>query len=225
VLQSEPTAPIGLPNQFTAVKPATPLASTTALHNGAPRLLINTTHASVDYRIDQVGPSGIGKVDIWLTTDSGSNWKKLCEDHDRRSPAEIDLPGEGLYGLRLVVTNGNGFGGRSPAHGDNPTNWIEVDITPPIIQLREMERSPTAAPSTSTGSSATRTWRRNPFICPMRRARKVRGSRWHAISRTPATMPGNSPGIRVGSSSFAWKRPTWRAMLAAAIRRSRSSLT
>jgi hypothetical protein len=120
-------------------KVAVPNFATTTAQNGVPRLIINTLHASVDYRIDQVGPSGVGKVDIWLTSDSGGNWKKWCEDHDRRSPAEIDLPGEGLFGLRLVVTNGNGFGGKTPNRGDTPTNWIEVDMTPPAVQLRDIE--------------------------------------------------------------------------------------
>jgi hypothetical protein len=103
------------------------------------RQLLNTTHASLDYRIDQVGPSGVGKVEIWMTPDQGQSWQRLAEDVDRHSPADIDLPGEGLFGIRLVVTNGNGFGGSAPARGDQPSNWIEVDTTPPSIMLREVD--------------------------------------------------------------------------------------
>ena len=57
----------------------------------------------------------------------------------RTSPAEINLPGEGVYGIRLIVTNGNGFGGTPPKKGDAPNSFIEVDTTPPFVQLKDIE--------------------------------------------------------------------------------------
>jgi hypothetical protein len=105
----------------------------------ANRKIINTTHASIDYRIDTVGPSGIGRVDIYLTPDKGQNWTKVAEDTDKRTPAEIDLPGEGLFGIRLAITNGNGFGGRAPKAGDRPSFFIEVDATSPFVQLQPID--------------------------------------------------------------------------------------
>jgi hypothetical protein len=104
-----------------------------------PRQVLATTHASLEYRLDQVGPSGVSKVEIYITSDEGKTWQKLCEDPDRRSPADLTLPGEGLFGVRLVVTNGNGFGGTAPGRGDAPTCWIEVDQTPPHAQLHEVD--------------------------------------------------------------------------------------
>lgn len=106
---------------------------------GAPRQLLNTPRVSIDYRIDHVGASGVGKVDVYLTTDTGQNWKKVWEDVDRRSPVEVDLPGEGLFGLKLVITNGNGFGGTPPVRGEQPTCWVEVDSTSPHITLNPIE--------------------------------------------------------------------------------------
>jgi len=117
----------------------TPRSSGPAASGSGNRQLLNTTRAAIDYRIDQVGPSGVGKVEVWLTTDEGHTWQRYGEDADRRSPAEINLPGEGLFGIRLVVTNGNGFGGKTPAAGDVPSSLIEVDLTKPYAQLREIE--------------------------------------------------------------------------------------
>jgi hypothetical protein len=97
--------------------------------------LLNSKHVSLDYQIDQVGPSGVGRVEIWMTNDEGKTWQKLCEDKDRVSPAEFDLPGEGLYGLSVVVTNGNGQGDPPPAKGEQPDYWVEVDTTKPVAQL------------------------------------------------------------------------------------------
>jgi hypothetical protein len=119
-----------------------------------PRQFINTTRASLDYRIDQVGPSGVGKVEVWITSDQGAAWKRHCEDTDLRSPAEFDLPGDGLFGVRVVVTNGNGFGGRPPVPGDQPQMWIEVDTVPPTVQLKEVQ------PSTN-GSTIDLRWTAN----------------------------------------------------------------
>ena len=103
------------------------------------RQVLNTTHASLDYRIDPVGPSGVGKVEIWITADQGQTWRRLAEDADRQSPADIDLPGEGLFGVRLVITNGNGFGGSPPTRGEQPSAWIEVDTTAPYVLLRDVD--------------------------------------------------------------------------------------
>jgi hypothetical protein len=102
---------------------------------GAVRHLLNSTRVALDYQIGQVGPSGVGRVEIWMTSDEGKSWQKLCEDKDRVSPAEFDLPGEGLYGLSVVVTNGNGQGDPPPGKGDQPDYWIEVDTTKPVAQL------------------------------------------------------------------------------------------
>jgi hypothetical protein len=106
---------------------------------GVAKQLINTTHAVVDYRVEQVGPSGISKVEVYMTPDQGQTWQRISEDHDRRSPVEFDLPGEGVYGIRLAITNGNGFGGAVPQRGDSPTCLIEVDSTGPFVQLRPIE--------------------------------------------------------------------------------------
>jgi hypothetical protein len=121
-------------------RPPAPAAATTAVASGATqRQVLNTTRVALDYRIDDVGPSGVGRVEVWMTADQGNTWKRQCEDADRHSPAEFDLPGDGLYGVRVVVTNGNGFGGRAPSPGEQPQLWIEADTAAPNVQLREVD--------------------------------------------------------------------------------------
>jgi hypothetical protein len=136
-----------------AVAPPTANVTTTKLptilpeatnRGSAPYQLINTTHASVEYRIDQVGPSGVGKVEIFQTPDKGQTWHRVADHSGKRSPAEIDLPGDGEYGIRIVITNGNGFGGKAPVRGDTPHCTIEVDTTSPFVQLRSSEVLPTS---------------------------------------------------------------------------------
>src|SRR5262249_5103182 len=102
---------------------------------GAVRQFINSTHATLKYQIDQLGPSGIGKVEVWMTRDEGQSWQRLCDDPKRQSPVEIDLPGEGSFGISVVVANGNGQGGEPPAKGDTPDWKLEVDTTKPVAQI------------------------------------------------------------------------------------------
>ncbi len=111
-------------------------------NRGKTHQLINTEHASIEYRLDEVGPSGVGRVEVYMTTNNGQSWHRLGEDTDKRSPANIKLPGDGVYGIRIAVTNGNGFGGRAPVAGDAPHCLIEVDTTSPYVQLRSAEVLP-----------------------------------------------------------------------------------
>jgi hypothetical protein len=97
--------------------------------------LINSTHATLAYQIDQPGPEGVGRVEVWMTRDKGQTWKFLCEDPDRSSPVEIDLPGDGLYGLSLVVGNGPSLAPTPPAPGEIPDWCVEVDTSKPVAQI------------------------------------------------------------------------------------------
>jgi hypothetical protein len=103
--------------------------------DGPQRQVINTTKFSLAYQIEQQGPSGVGKVEAWITRDRGQSWQRLCDDPDRQSPVQLELPGEGLFGVSLVVCNGRGFGGTTPAQGDAPDWWIEVDLSSPVAEL------------------------------------------------------------------------------------------
>jgi hypothetical protein len=130
-----PAAPEAIPARpqpaERSVVPAGPRGSAVA----ATRKIINTTHVTLEYQIEQAGASGVGKVEVWVTSDHGQSWQKLADDPDRRSPVEVDLPGEGVYGVSLVVSNGRGFGATPPAPGDAPDGWIEVDVTKPFVEL------------------------------------------------------------------------------------------
>ena len=62
-----------------------------------------------------------GRVEIWYTRDMGQNWQKLGVDPNRKGQAEADLPGEGVYGVTIVVANGRGFGTTRPSPATRPT--------------------------------------------------------------------------------------------------------
>jgi hypothetical protein len=105
------------------------------------RQLVNTTRLFLDYQIEN-GGAGAGKVDVWITKDLGKSWQKLAEDNQRKSPVEVYLPGEGLFGVTLVATSSYGVAGAAPVAGDAPAGWIEVDTTKPNAQFTKIESIP-----------------------------------------------------------------------------------
>jgi hypothetical protein len=124
------------------VAPTPPLLNAT--HNAAKqavapeavkRQIVNGNKVFLDYQIENAGLSGVGKVEVWITRDKGQSWHKIGEDAQRKGPMEIALPGEGLFGVTLVASNGRGVPGRPPATGDTPDGWIEVDTTKPFAQI------------------------------------------------------------------------------------------
>src|SRR5207245_1883747 len=54
-----------------------------------------------------------------------------------------NLPGEGIYGMRLVVTSRAGLGGKPPKPGEKPQMRLEVDTTPPAVKLFYPQLDPT----------------------------------------------------------------------------------
>ena len=101
-------------------------------------LLVGSPRFALQYAVEDAGPNGPARVELWVTRDGGRNWSPLPEDPDRVSPYPVDLSrlgGDGTYGLSLVARSASGLGDRPPAPGDPPQIWVEVDATPPVVRL------------------------------------------------------------------------------------------
>lgn len=97
--------------------------------------IVNSPRATLDYKIDGVGPSGVSKVEIWITADGGKTWSRKGEDSDMVSPALVDLPGEGVHGLIVHAVNGSGGGDPPPGPNTPPDIVLEVDSTRPSTRI------------------------------------------------------------------------------------------
>ncbi len=98
-------------------------------------MLVPSPRFKLQYAIEDAGPSGPASVELWLTQDGGRTWIRRSEDPDRVSPFDVDLGGEGTFGICLVARSASGLGDQPPAPGDPPQSWVEVDSTPPSVQL------------------------------------------------------------------------------------------
>jgi hypothetical protein len=126
--------------------------------------LWNSTQVSLKYEATP-GPSGIGKVELWITTDDGRSWKPFAEDPDLKPPIDFELPGDGVYGFCLVVYSKAMRSRKPPQPGEPPQMRLEVDTTPPecllgfpvadprrrdavVIPYTVTDRNPAANPAT-----------------------------------------------------------------------------
>jgi hypothetical protein len=97
--------------------------------------MVNSRMFELEYDVDSVGPSGIGRVELWGTRDGGKSWRRFVVDEGGRSPMKVSVDEEGVYGFRVVVTNGAGLGGAPPKVGDLPDLWIGVDLIKPTARI------------------------------------------------------------------------------------------
>jgi hypothetical protein len=103
------------------------------------RKLVNSKRISLNFKLDDVGPSGVAEVELWYTT-NGRSWNKYPQrfDDPQQSAISFDVEGEGVYGITMCAKSGVGLGERPPQIGDRPQMWIEVDLTKPAVQIQNV---------------------------------------------------------------------------------------
>lgn len=101
--------------------------------------MVNSRRFELEYDVESIGPSGIGRVELWGTLDGGRTWLNLGTDPDNRSPYVVTVDAEGIYGFRMVVETSSGLRSAPPRPGDLPELWVGVDLTPPLARLVEVE--------------------------------------------------------------------------------------
>jgi len=172
---------------------AVPFATSSG--QGPPITPVKDRQIAIDYQLDKVGPSGVGKVDLWITQDDGRTWRWFADDPDLTPPITVELPGEGVYGFRIVVQSKAGLGKRGPVSGDPPEMRVELDMTPPVAQLYAPE------PDAHQPKALTITWNatdKNLTSSPISlQWAERRDGEWHEIAT-------NQPN----TGRYAWFLPT-----------------
>lgn len=96
---------------------------------------VQSRQFQIDYQVDDVGPSGIAAVELFVTQNNGEKWYRYGVDEDRQSPFDVDVPADGVYGFAMRVVSGAGLTDPPPQPGQKPDIVIEVDASPPVVQL------------------------------------------------------------------------------------------
>jgi hypothetical protein len=103
---------------------------------------VRDTQVSLDFAVEQQGPSGVKKIEVYMTPDDGETWQKWTETYEVTSPLQLQLPQapqEGTFGFKLVPYSGvlQSFG--APQKGDVPDVRLHVDRTPPKVALYPLD--------------------------------------------------------------------------------------
>lgn len=111
--------------------------------------LVNDKEILIEYVLSRVGPGGVGSVMLYLTRNGGQTWEFFAEDPDAGASANgskyqrtLELPGEGVFGLSLVVLNKAKIGRKPPQPGDAPEMMVEVDLSSPLAELKKPIQDP-----------------------------------------------------------------------------------
>ena len=109
---------------------------------------INFLRFDLQYQLES-GPSGVSRIDLYVTRDEGRTWTRWSQHDGRESPLRVQLDArfnqqpEGDYGFRLVPVSGAGLTDGAPKAGSAPEMRVHVDVTPPMIKVF----APTADPN------------------------------------------------------------------------------
>ena len=125
---------------------------------------ISSTKISLNFKLEDVGPSDVSIVEIWKTRD-GRAWQRYPKDADKKPPFIVEVEGEGRYGFTLIAKSGVGLGESAPRPGDQPQIWIEVDLTKP--EVRDLDaivgRGPDTGNMTITWAAGDKNLARRPI--------------------------------------------------------------
>jgi hypothetical protein len=139
------------PNRDWAATSSATQFSTSGMRGGLAAVeLVNKKQAKIDFQIGKYGASGLGAVDVYVTTDDGANWTLSPSDRNVTLPSLTEMRGgtpvsgsvmvelqqEGVvHGYYIVVKSRAGRGIKPPESGTPPQVRIEMDITPPSVEL------------------------------------------------------------------------------------------
>ena len=97
--------------------------------------IISTRRFRLSYDINAIDPSGVGRVDLWMTENQGRSWQLWGSDPDKTSPFPVEVKTEGLFGFRVVIHSRDGLTGDGPSSGDDADMWVRVDTQSPLVQI------------------------------------------------------------------------------------------
>ena len=102
--------------------------------------MVNSRSFSIEYEVQSVGSRGVGRVELWGTTDGGATWRRYGADPDHRSPMEVAVEDEGEYGFRIVVHTAGSYGAAPPQAGESPDVWVRVDLKTPTVAIGSVQK-------------------------------------------------------------------------------------
>lgn len=126
----------GNPSENIAITPRTSEQNFPPKRMGTtPRRFVNSNSFQIGYQVEDIGPSGIGDVELFITNDNGRRWWRYGNDTDKRSPINVSVPSDGQYGFQFRIHSGVGITSPPPQPGELPSIVVVVDRTAPSARI------------------------------------------------------------------------------------------
>ena len=103
--------------------------------------IVNQLQFRLDYALEDLGPSGLSSVEVFITEDGGKKWWRYGQDQDKQSPVILRVPRDGTYGFMIAAKSGVGLGDAPPAPGEAPHAVVIVDRAPPKARFDRIAMS------------------------------------------------------------------------------------
>ncbi|MCE2805429.1 MAG: hypothetical protein LW700_09490 [Gemmataceae bacterium] len=100
-----------------------------------PLIMVRSKRFALNYRLEDVGPSDVTRVEVHYTRDGGRTWGKYPMDAPKDPPCILEVPEQGRYGFTLIARSGVDLSEPAPKPGDAPHVWVEVDETKPSVRI------------------------------------------------------------------------------------------
>jgi hypothetical protein len=166
--------------------------------------LVDNQVFDLEYQVEDVGPSGVSAVELFVTENGGQQWFRYGNDPDLRSPFQVDTQGEGTFGFAVRVRNGLGFIDTPPQPGQKPEIIITVDQTVPVI---EMAQPSVRADGFGTIQLSWRVSDQNPSPTPVRLEQSTTpNGPWSAVFDWQADQGGFQWAVRPGTPAALYFR-------------------
>jgi hypothetical protein len=102
--------------------------------------LVQARQFTIGYKLQDVGPSGVSNVELFITTDNGTTWWRYGEDKDKQSPFHVEVPKAGTYGFSILVRSGVGLADNPPQPGEKPAIVVIVDESKPQLEMLPLQQ-------------------------------------------------------------------------------------
>ncbi len=139
---AEPAAPSNLaPLATTGNSGFPPAAPAPAAAPVNPPQYLRGTDFDLLYEVENNGPSGLSRVDLYVTRDQGQTWAKWSSHPGKERPLKVklgrgyDTNKDGEYGLKLVPVSGVGLADDAPGAGTPPDHRVVVDTVAPQVLI------------------------------------------------------------------------------------------
>lgn len=102
--------------------------------------VVTSRRFQIGYEVEEVGPSGIGAIELFITENNGRKWWKYGDDADQKSPFDVEVPRDGVFGFAIRVSSLSGPAMDPPQPGEAPAIAVAVDQTAPVVELLPVQQ-------------------------------------------------------------------------------------